>query len=161
MHCSILKKVISVVSIVILLITACGCSAQKSYDLNEISEAIVGTTEFSELKELSGTTLTSYFGFQDSDVKRFNVKVSATAESADTVACFEVNDKAGQEKVVSGISNYLTGRATSFKATMESEYNKVQSRLLVQVDNVIILVVCSDYAPVTEYLNDLGAKEVI
>lgn len=161
MHFSIAKKAISIISLFVLLFTICGCSAQKTYDLNEISVDIINVTEFSELKEISGTTLTSYFGFQDSDVLRFSVKVSASGESADTVACFELNDQADQEKVVSGISTYLTGRATSFKATMESEYNKVQSRLLMQVDNVIILVICGDYTPVAQYLADLGAKEVV
>ncbi len=161
MRFSIVKKAISIISLFLLLLTVCGCSAQKNYDLNEISVDIVNSTEFSELKELSGATLTSYFGFQDSDVKRFCVKVSASGESADTVACFELNDQADHDKVVSGISNFLTGRATSFKATMESEYNKVQSRLLMQVDNVIILVICGDYTPVSEYLAGLGAKEVV
>lgn len=161
MHYSLAKKVISIISLFVLLFTFCSCSVSKKYDLNEISEDIVNSTEFSSLKELSGTMLTSYFGFQDLDVKRFNVKVSATGESADTVACFEVNEKEAQDKVISGISNYLTGRTTSFKATMEGEYNKIQSRLLVQVDNVIILVICGDYAPVAEYLDELGAKEVV
>lgn len=161
MNHSKFKKAILIISLFMLLVVLCGCSSSKNYDLNEISEDIVNSAEFSELKELSGTTLTSYFGFQDLDVKRFNVKVSATGESADTVACFEVNDKAGHDKVITGISNYLTGRATSFKATMESEYTKVQSRLLVQVDNVIILVICGDYAPIAEYFSELGAEEVV
>ena len=54
----------------------------------------------------------------------------------------------------------MTKLSTSFKATMENEYNNVQNRVLVEVEDIVILVICNDYATVRQYLTDLGAKEI-
>ena len=153
-------KTVSLLMSLILLFSICGCSHTNTYDSAELSKQILKKTSFSELKELSGSSLSSYFAFKDGDVKRFSVRVSATGESADTVACFEVLDDTQRSAVISGISKYLTKLSTSFKATMENEYNNVQNRVLVEVEDIVILVICNDYATVRQYLTDLGAKEI-
>ncbi len=158
---NIIKSIVAVLCLAALLFSFCSCKEETEYDLNEISQNILEVSEFSSLEELSGTSLFSYFGFQDTAVKRFNVKVSATGKSADTIACFEVNDDAGYETVVAGISQYLNSRSASFETTLENEYTKIQSRLLVRVDNIIILVICNNYPQVTKYLTELGATEVV
>lgn len=156
-----IKRIVACLCLVALLFSFCSCKEETEYDLNEISQNILEITEISSFEELSGTAIFSYFGFQDTEVKRFNVKVSATGESADTIACFEVNDEDGYERVVTGISHYLNSRSESFKTTLENEYAKIQSRLLVRVDNIIILVICDNYPQVTKYLTELGAAEVV
>ena len=156
-----IKKYISLLLSIIMVFVISGCGAKGNYTSAQLSEEILDLASFSEMKELSGTSLPSYFVFQDGNVKRFSVRVSATGESADTLACFEVNDKEQRATAISGISNYLTNLSTSFKSTMEQEYNKVEKRLLVELDNIIILVICNDTTAVWDYLNDLGAKEVI
>lgn len=158
---SFTKKVFSLFIISVLILVNCGCSSTKDYNVGELSEEILNLTSFSEMKTLSGTSLPSYFVFQDGDVKRFNVMVSANAESADTLACFEVVDQKQRSTIVSGISSYLTNQSNSFKSTIEKEYNKVQNRLLAELGNIIILVVCNDTTAVWDYLTELGAKEVV
>lgn len=158
---NIIKSVVICLCMFALLFSFCSCKEETEYDLNEISQTILEITEYSSFEELSGTSLFSYFGFQDTEVKRFNVKVSTTGESANTIACFEVNDEDGYEMVVTGISHYLNSRAESFETTLENEYKKIQSRLLVRVDNIIILVICDNYPQVTKYLTELGTTEVV
>lgn len=155
------KKILAFFLATILILINCGCASQKNYTVTDLSEEILKLTSFSEMKTLSGTSLPSYFVFQDGDVKRFNVMVSANAESADTLACFEVIDQKQRSTTVSGISSYLTNQSNSFKSTIEKEYNKVQNRLLAELENIIILVVCNDTTPVWDYLTELGAKEVV
>ena len=156
-----IKRILSLISLLILLLGISACTPAENYnDIHNLSLGVVAKTEFSELKELSGADLVSYFGFQDSTVKRFCVKVSANGQSADTVACFEVTSDEKQAIVITGISQYLNKLTSSFKTTMESEYRKVQQRLLFKLDNTIILVVCGDYTPVTEHLTTLGAKPI-
>jgi hypothetical protein len=154
-----IKKVICLLLVVVLFLS--GCTVKNRYTTAELSEEIFTLTTFSELKQLSGASLSTYFVFGDGDVKRFNVNVSATGESADTLACFEVNNAEQRSTAITGISNYLTNLSTAFKSTMEQEYKKVENRLLVEIDNIIILVICNDTAPVWNYLNDLSAKEVV
>ena len=113
------------------------------------------------MKTLSGTSLPSYFVFGDGDVKRFNAMVSANAESADTLACFEIINKKQRSVAISGISQYLSNQSNSFKSTIEKEYNKVQTRLLMELENIIILVVANNTAAVWDYLTEMGAKEVV
>lgn len=153
------KKFIALLLVVILILS--GCSNKNQYTSVELSENILKLTTFSEMKPLSATSLSTYFVFGDGIVTRFNVNVSATGESADTLACFEVNNDEQRSTAITGISEYLTNLSTSFKTTMEQEYKKVENRLLVELDNIIILVICNDTAPVWDYLSELGAKEVV
>lgn len=161
MYKNSIKKIIVFLVVAILLLVNCGCASKKDYTVSEISEKILNLTSFSEMKQLSGTSLPSYFVFQDGDVKRFNAMVSANAESADTLACFEVIDEKQRSTIISGISSYLSNQSNSFKSTIEKEYNKVQNRLLAELENIIILVVCNNTTDVWEYLTELGAKEVV
>lgn len=161
MYKNSIKKIIVFLVVAILLLVNCGCASKKDYTVSEISEKILNLTSFSEMKQLSGTSLPSYFVFQDGDVKRFNAMVSANAESADTLACFEVVDEKQRSTIISGISSYLSNQSNSFKSTIEKEYNKVQNRLLAELENIIILVVCNNTTDVWEYLTELGAKEVV
>lgn len=156
-----IKKIIGLLVAVALVISFSGCASKNNYRSSEISKEIQNIATFSEMKELSGTSLPTYFVFQDGNVKRYSVMVSATGESADTLACFEVNDKEQRATVISGISQYLTNLSTSFKSTMGQEYDKVEKRLLVEFESIIVLVICSDTTAVWEYLTKLGAKEVI
>lgn len=156
-----IKKALSLLVAFVLIFTIAGCSGAKDYDTAELSEKILKLTSFSNLQELSGTSLSSHFVFGDGSVKRFTVRISATGESADTLACFEVKDEVQRSTAVTGISQYLTNLSTFFKSTMEKEYKKVEGRLLVELDDIIVLVICNDTAPVWEYLTSLGAKEVV
>ena len=155
------KKFIAFFLAAVLALTFCGCASKNNYSASQLSEEILKLTSFSEMKPLSGASLPSYFVFGDGDVKRFNVMVSANAEAADTLACFEVIYKKQRATAITGISYYLSNQSTSFKSTIEKEYNKVQNRLLVELDSIIILVVASDTTAVWNFLTELGGKEVI
>ncbi len=156
-----IKKIFIFFIATLLILINCGCNSKNNYNVTELSEEILNLTSFSEMKSLSGTSLPSYFVFADGDVKRFNVMISANAESADTLACFEVINEKQRALVISGISGYLANQSNSFKSTIEKEYNKVQNRLLAELGSIIVLVVCGDTDPVWEYLTELGAKEVV
>lgn len=154
-------KFLSLSLALVLMLSVCGCSSKSDYSVTKLSEEILNLASFSEMKQLSGTSLPPYFVFSDGDVKRFNVMVSANSDSADTLACFEITDEKQRSTAISGISHYLTNQSNSFKATIGKEYDKVQNRVLAEFESFIILVVCNDTAPVWDYLTGLGAKEVV
>lgn len=153
------KKIVPVFMVFILLLLV-GCESNSVLSPAEITEKIICENTFSEMGSLSGDKLSSYFQFSDTDVKRFSVLISTSTDSADTVAAFEVDDQEKQTLVISGISQYVTKLSSAMKSSMESEYNKVQSRLLMKNKNTIILVICSEPENVQNQLEQIGAKAV-
>lgn len=148
------------VTLAILVMLFCGCKGTDSISPIDLTERIYSNYNFSSLKSLSGSDLSSHFQFQDSDVKRFSVLINASADSADTIAAFEVTDEKQHALVVSGISGYITKLSTSFKNTIPAEYTKIQNRIFVEIDNVILLVICSETDEVEKMLSSLSAKPI-
>ena len=142
-----------------IVLVLSGCSSDADKTPRELANDIKKQMSFSQLKELSGGDLPAHFVFKDGDVAEFSVMISATGESADTIACFKMRDD-NKSVIVEGIAKYLENRAASFKATLVNEYEKLEKHILVQVNDIIILVICSDYATISSYLDDLGAKEI-
>lgn len=161
MHYSKRCKARYVISFTLIFaILLCGCKGHDSISPSELTDRIYTKYSFSSLNSLSGSDLSSHFQFQDNDVKRFSVLISSSADSADTIAAFEVTDDEQHALVVSGISGYITKLSTSFKNTMEAEYAKIQKRVFVEIDNVILLVICSKPEEVEKMLSSLSAKPI-
>lgn len=137
-----------------------GCQAKEVPVPAELTEQVITAVALSDLEPLSGTALPSYFEFQDTAVKRFSVWVSASATSADTVAAFETRSEAQYKAVVSGISGYLSKLSSSFKNTMDSEYQKIQNRVLVQMGDTVLLLICTDPTAVDPLLEDWDAQPI-
>lgn len=148
------------VALVILITLFCGCKGNDSISPMDLTDHIYSKYNFSSLNSLSGSDLSSHFQFQDSDVKRFSVLISASADSADTIAAFEVTDEKQHALVVSGISGYITKLSTSFKNTITTEYTKIQNRIFVEIDNVILLVICSEPDEIEKMLLSLSAEPI-
>lgn len=153
-------KVISLISLLLVLCLLCSCSKPVEQTPSELVDQIQSQNNFTELSSLSGDKLSSYFQFRDTDIKRFSALISVTGESADTVAAFELADQSQYDTVITGITQYLTNLASFFRSTMESEYKKIQNRVLVEMDQIILLVVCADYTAVETQLTELGAKTI-
>lgn len=153
-----IKKLAVFLLAIVFIFSMVGCSSAKNYDSLEISEKILDLAPFSNMEKLSGISLSDHFFFKDNDVKRFNVWVSAN-ESIDTLACFEVKNDEQRSIVKKGIGKYLENLSISPKSPQESM--KAENRLLVELDNIIILVICNDTTPVWDYLTELGAKESV
>ncbi len=153
-------KILLVLSLSVLLIFASGCSEEVSISTTQLAEEIQTKTEFAPLSSLSGDKLMSYFGFGDDNLHRFTVLIGSSGDTADTVAVFETKTSEQRTEVITGINNYTSKLAASLKTTMEAEFNKVDARLLFQLDNTIVLVICSDTKSVEEYLAQLGATPV-
>lgn len=153
-------KAVSLISILLVLLLLCSCQKSAAQNPADLVGQIKSQSTFTELSALSGDKLSSYFQFRDTDVKRFSALISVSGESADTIAAFEVTDKGQYDVVITGITQYLTNLSSSFRNTMEGEYKKVQNRVLVEMDQVIILVICSDSAAIEKHLTGRGAKSI-
>lgn len=147
-----------IMALTMILLSA--CSGEEPISPAEITEKIMSEITITEPNSLSGDKLSAYFQFKDTDVKRFSVLISGSTDSADTLAAFEVVNEEKQNLVITGIAEYLTKLSSAMKHSVESEYIKVQSRLLMKTENTIILVICSEPDKALRLLEDIGAKAV-
>jgi hypothetical protein len=136
-----------------------GCGKNNSASPSEISKDVVSKANLTQLSPLTGDKLESYFEIKNSDVKRFSVLISSLPTSSDTVAIFEITDKEKKALVISGVSKYISALQSSMN-NMETERQKISSRLLMELDNLVILIICGDTAPVEQYLKDIGATAI-
>ncbi len=150
----------TVFCLVLIVTIVSACDSKVSMSPAEITEKIMSEITITEPNSLSGDKLSAYFQFKDTDVKRFSVLISGSTDSADTLAAFEVVNEEKQNLVITGIAEYLTKLSSAMKHSVESEYIKVQSRLLMKTENTIILVICSEPDKALRLLEDIGAKAV-
>lgn len=137
-----------------------GCKDTNDLTPSTLTKNICAKLELNELTSLSGSNLPAHFQIQDTDIKRFSVLIDSSSSSADTVAAFEVIDDKQQTAVVTGISSYITKLTTSFENTITSEYQKTQNRILVKIDNIILLVISANPESLEEYLSSLSAQPI-
>lgn len=153
-----MKKLFAGLLCVLLAVCITGCDKNIELAPEEIVDKLKQNVSLGELTEISGDKLSSYFSFSDKEVSRFSVIMGGSGETADIIAAFEYKDNAQRAKVIDGVTQYLTYASGSFKKTMENEHKKLQNRVLVELSDTIVLVVCSDYTGASQLLTDLGAK---
>lgn len=156
---SYFKKITLIFCSLLTVITFCSCKEKETLSPADISEKIVEENTLTELSPLSGEKLYSYFEFKNSDVNRFSVMISNSTENSDTVAVFEVKDEDSRSLVVTGISKYIDKLSNSMR-TVKNEHEKVSSRVLMEVDDLIILVISSCSENVEKQLSLIGAKAI-
>ena len=148
----------------ILTLLACllfaGCASENRLSPRELVDDISRQLSITGLADIAGEKLSGYFSFSDKDVKQYSVKIAATGEISDIIGVFEYSSLENKAKIIDGLSKYLAGVSSSFKNTMEQESKKLQNRVLDELDNMIILVVCTDFEGASDYLADLGAAPI-
>lgn len=147
------------VCILLFTLMLSGCKSESAPSPSELSKKIISDNNLTELNSLSGDKLESYFGFKNSDIKRFSVMISNYSDKGDTVAVFEVTSNEKKSLVISGISKYASNLLSSMKS-VEAEYKKVSSRLIMELDHLVILIICSEPEPIEQQLLAMGAKAV-
>lgn len=153
------KLISFLVYVLVFVLLLSGCKTKSTPTPAFLTEELISANNLTNLTPLSGDKLESYFGFKNSDIKRFSVMISTLNEACDTIAVFEATSKEKKALVVSGISGYAVSLSLSMKS-VENEYKKLSSRLIMELDNLIILIICADPAPIEQQLLNMGAKAV-
>ncbi len=146
-------------AVFIFLFAFSGCKTQNSPSPSQLTKQITKECSLSNLSLLSGDKLESYFGFKNSDLGRFSVLISSLSQCSDTIAVFETKGEASKALVISGISKYASNLETSMKL-VEDERSKISSRLILEMDNLVILIICAEADKIEQILAPMGAKAV-
>lgn len=159
---TLFKPLFSAVCLLLCLLLTVGCSKTSNESLSptEIVQSVRSAHAFSSMNALSGDKLSAYFQFSDTDVKRFCVYISSSNESADVIASFEYYDDAAKAIIMNGISHYLNNKAAVLKGSFETEFQKNQNRVLMQIGSTITLVICEDPAAVQKQLSEMNGAMI-
>lgn len=158
-------KVIRVVALLLILAVClsglCCCTDKNEYTAQEISSQLYELClKNSETYEVSKADIENRFNFDGNLLDEYSVRLSDTDEKYLCVAVFSLKDKADRQTVIDGISSTLKVTAASFGVLDDSEYNKIQHRLLYEYGDIIIFVVADSYKPCEEYLKEIGASPI-
>ncbi len=155
-----MAKIISVFAALLLLTCSAACGQQTDMTPKEITLYLEQQLDLNELTEVPGEKISSYFGFSIDEIKSGSLLTASSGSSSDMLAAFEYKDSSNREKIIDNVVNYLSATASTFKNTMDAEYRKIQSRLLYEYGDIIILVVCGNWDNAAEVLAEMGAVEI-
>lgn len=155
-----MKKIVSVFLAVLIIFSLSGCMGANHKSPEEITSYLTSELDMQGLTEVSGETLSHYFGFTKNSVSEFSFLVTEDDVAQDMVAAFKYSSSDAKKLIIDGIGNYFSKNADVLKDNMTVEYIKVQSRILYEYNDIIILVVCSNTEAAKTALNQLGANEL-
>lgn len=145
------------VSLVLLL---CGCGEKRTLTAGQIcSEIRDSSADGIAYSQLKGADLENYFSFVQNDLEDFSVLIDQNDEHLNLIAAF-LPKEGNREKILSGISQYLSASGASYRVLGETEFKKIQSRLIFEKDSYLILVILPSYEPVTRLLEEWKAVPV-
>ncbi len=146
-----------------LLLGGCGRGADASAELScaalsaRLQEEAGGQIVWTPL---TGDQLSNYYGFSGEILRDFSVVVSDSDSLSDEIAVFDPKSPDDRLALLDGVNRHLTETAAGFRALNETEYKKLQNRLILELDGRIVLVVSDNVAQLYTVLKNLGAQEV-
>ena len=155
-----MKRLLSVILAILLIFTLTACNGVNELSVKEITTHITSELDLTGFTNVKGETLSHYFGFSSEDIKSFSFLVSEDEAKSEMIAAFEYENDDGKKLIIDGIGNYFLNKASVLKDNVTAEYEKIQSRLIYEYENTIILVVCGDTLSARTVLEGIGATEL-
>lgn len=156
-----MKRNITVTAIILLacLLLLSGCSGGTDAPTADMVAQKV-SKGWDGMTEMSYDEISANYYFSPKLLDDFTVMVSDSDENATEAAVFRLKESGNRGAVLEGIKKHLSERATAFQNVLESEYDKIQNRLLMELDDMIVLVITGDRDTALTTLTDMGAKEI-
>ena len=137
-----------------------GCTSKEIPAVNDISASIKKLApETVSWASLDKSSIKTYFGIPDDDIKAFSGYISSSEERFDMIAVFEYEDKQTRKAVLDSIISLTKQMSDNYKLANISEVSKITAPNIAEVGNIIIFCVMDGQSKVTDYLeNELDAK---
>ncbi|MCI1982065.1 MAG: DUF4358 domain-containing protein [Oscillospiraceae bacterium] len=142
-----MKMRVACLAAVMLLLFSAGCAKQSgkvTADAGTIADEIVENEKFvDQMSAIDQKTAVKIYGLKSEDVAEAKVyeSTSATAEEA---AVFEAKDKDAADRIKKAADTRIDDQKTAYQGYQPKEIKKLETPLLVQDGNYVVLVVADD-----------------
>ena len=136
-------KTVCLICAVFLLLSACGTKT-PDIDAEAAADAIMHGVAFDEVPESVSTDVAKLlFDLEDADIKNAYIYESSGA-TADELAVFEAADGTAAEKIKAALNKRIETQKKGFENYLPKEMPKLQTPVIEQSGNVLVLCVCAD-----------------
>lgn len=137
-----------------------GCSSKEVPPVNTISLSLKELApETVSWTSLDNTSIKTYFGIPNGDIKSFSGYINSSEERFDMIAVFEYEDKQTQKAILEAVASLTQQMSDNYKLANMSEVSKISSPIVAEIGNTIIFCVMGSQSKVTDYLeNELNAE---
>lgn len=137
-----------------------GCASKEVPPVNEISLSLKElSSDAVSWASLDKTSIKTYFGMSDENIKAFSGYINSSEERFDMIAVFEYEDKHTRQVVLDSIVSLTQQMSENYKLANLNEASKITAPSVAEINNVIIFCVMDSLSEINNYLeNELNAK---
>ena len=151
-----MKKFLGLTLTLALLLSLAACGGKEEeiapFSPTDASALLEGGA-FSEVLESIDTDIAcALYGIDETTVTGAAV-YGSTGTTAEELAIFVLTDGEAAQAALTALGYRVEDRIASMKSYLPNEVPKLESSVLEQRGNTVLLVVASDYGPVNEFLN--------
>lgn len=139
-----------------------GCEGKNQHTAYSISKSVLELcSEEVEMTALTAEQTANYYGIPDAHLYDFSVHISSADDQYDTVAVFSYTDKEERTVLADAIAQTIKTNETTVKAVNDAEYQKLQNRIIMELEDKLILVISDNFSEIGEALEKMGAKKFL
>lgn len=158
----LLTRLLCICTAVVCLSFFSACDGGEHQTSYSISQSILELcSEDIEMTALTAEQTATYYGIPTAHLHDFSVYISSADDRYDTVAVFTYSEKEERTILADAIADSLKTNETTVKAVNDAEYKKIQNRLIMELEDKLILVISDNNTEIEEMLENSGAKKFI
>lgn len=153
-----MKRVLSLLSVLALLLALCACGASDTVTRTpaEIADEVLATQAFQDtLTALDTDMIGDYYWLDASAISEAKVYVSGSFSTAEEIAVFKAASKSDVAAIEKAIDTRLEDLQLMFESYVPGEMTKISAPVRVTKGDVVVLVLCDDTAACKEKVNEL------
>lgn len=147
-----MKKIIVFIIAAALALSFFGCDKSKSYDANELADALNSGLEFGDSLEKSGTEVAYSIYAVDPELCTDAALYLGSGATADEIAVFNCKDKESVEHVVASANNRLNYLHEGYSSYGPAEIPKIEAAKVITEGLTVIVCICENPDAVSEII---------
>ena len=150
-------KIFSLVLVVLMVFSLCACSGSNTnLSPGEIASRLCKVDSNVSYVKLVPEQIPSFFNISVSSLEDYSVYIADDENSTNTIAVFKAADN--KASVLEAINSYVAGLSKTFELSNSSEYKKLNARIIMELDDSIVLVVSDNIENMQEEIDEMGGK---
>ena len=125
------------------VLTGCGGS-KKTMEPRAFVDDVLANANFTDsLSQLDDAVIPQYYGVDSADYKSALV-YCGTAATAEQIVCFEANDAAAAQRLLTALQAFVADRIEAYKSYGPAAAMSLENAPVKTIGNYVVAVVCAD-----------------